>query len=76
MHATAETATEPAALRSLIVPPLLQEMAAPRQLGESFHDYCARLAAHEDILADLVDEYVAGGGDPWFETDPGEDRAA
>ncbi len=47
------------------------ELTAPRQLSESPEEYAARVAAREDITADLRDEYLAGScGDPWFETDP------
>ncbi|NYI95922.1 hypothetical protein HNR12_002199 [Streptomonospora nanhaiensis] len=66
---------EPVVLTSLIAPALLAEMAGPRRINESYADYRARQAAFADITADLADEYAAGGGDEWFETDP-EDLVA
>lgn len=45
------------------------DLAMPRAVTETAEEYAARQAACEDITADLMDEYLAGGGDEWFETE-------
>jgi len=70
MHAATSytTGPEPVALADMILPALLAEMAGPRRLGEACTDFRARQSALADITADLLDDYIAGGGDEWFET--------
>ncbi|RNL83570.1 hypothetical protein [Halostreptopolyspora alba] len=48
------------------------ELAMPRTVFETAEDYAARVAACEDITDELMDEYIAGGGDEWFETEAGD----
>ena len=61
--------TEVLVAAGLIDTGLHAEMAAPRAIGEDAHDYLARTQALADITDDAVDDYIAGGGDEWWETD-------